>query len=229
MKYNPIGTLVSVLNVHLTWKNDEKKERTKRKVNGKMWKGKGEQRKDCFLLLLSFIYPVSLLPCCFFSVIFCQWKQRKHISHSLHFGEAIYSEQKMGSQGPHLLTVSPTVQAHFLVPGFWSCKWALFLDAQKPQRFLSQSILCVKSNRNIPHWLKITPVDWRNFQPMPKKNPGCPSFMEDHPTYTEELISGVRLAMKTLLDVDASGAVLDEHLGQPGFINGTVSWKVMEI
>ena len=66
MKYNPIGTLVSVLNVHLTWKNDEKKERTKWKVNGKMWKGKGEQRKDCFLLLLSFIYPVSLLPCCFF-------------------------------------------------------------------------------------------------------------------------------------------------------------------
>ena len=103
MKYNPIGTLVSVLKVHLTWKNGEKKERTKRKLNGKMWKGKGEQRKDCFLLLLSFIYPVSLLPCCFFLSFSASGSLQKKTH--LAFPPFILGKpstvnlQKMGSQG----------------------------------------------------------------------------------------------------------------------------------
>ena len=173
MKYNPIGTLVSVLNVHLTWKNDEKKERTKRKVNGKMWKGKEEQRKDCFLLPLSFIYPFSLLPCCFFLSFSASGslQEKTHLTYHSFWGNHLqWIYRKWDHRVWQIRSCYPWALAGFL-PAIPSLSPGTLLGARllilpmgtvfgmpsKAPAFPVQHSMRYFSNRNIPHWLNKHP------------------------------------------------------------------------
>ena len=162
-------------------KMDEKKEQTKRKISAKKWKGKGEPERIascsfCALFIL-FLFFLAVFFCHFLPVETCK---RKHISCSIHFGEAIsiYREWvkvrmlhlsswgRFPFKGGNLLS-SPfppcTVQAHFLVPGFWSCKMGIIFGCHLPQKQITQT-----------H----TPADdfRRNVQAMPQTKGVRPSW-----------------------------------------------------
>lgn len=145
-------------------------------------KGNKERIASCSFcpLYIRFLSFLAVFFCHFLPVEACK---RKHISHSK-MGNHLQWIYRKWDHRVWQIRSYPWALAGFLAaipslsPGtllgarlLILPMGTIFWDAQKPRRFLSR-IRCVKSNRNIPHWRKITPLDWRNFQPMPQKIQG---------------------------------------------------------